>query len=51
MKIASSLLITSFAALFVLLALQAEPITATLGYVSAGLLVVALIVSLRKPNA
>ena len=51
MKIASHILVTGFAALFVLLAVQAEPITATLGYVAAGLLMVALIISMVKPRA
>ena len=51
MKIASHLLITLFAALFVLLAIQAEPVTATLGFIAAGILTLAVIISVVKPRA
>lgn len=51
MKIVSYLFITLLATLFVLLAVQAEPVTATLGYIAAGLLMSSLIISMVKPRA
>ena len=51
MKIASYALLTLLATLYVLLAVQAEPVTATLGYIAAGLLMSALIISMVKPRA
>lgn len=43
MKILSNLLVIALASLYVLLAIQAEPVTATLGYIAAGLLTLAVI--------
>lgn len=43
MKIANYLIITLLASLFVLLGLQAEPVTGTLAFVAAGILMLALI--------
>lgn len=48
MRIAGHLLVIGLASLFVLLAVQAEPVTATLGYVAAGLLAVSVIASSIK---
>lgn len=43
MAVVSHLLVVALAALYVLLAIQAEPVTATLGYIAAGLLTVAVV--------
>lgn len=43
MKILSHLLVIALASLYILLAVQAEPVTATLGYIAAGLLTLAVI--------
>lgn len=43
MRVVGGLTIAFMAALYVLLALQAEPVTATLGYIFAGLLVLSLV--------
>ena len=48
MKIVGYVLVTLLAALYVLLATQAEPVTATLGYIAAGLLTLSLVVSIIK---
>jgi hypothetical protein len=49
MRVSAAILITLLASLYVLLAIQAEPVTATLGFVAAGILALALVVSfLRK---
>lgn len=48
MKIANYSIITLMASLFVLLAIQAEPVTATLGFVCAGILMLALIAGIIR---
>lgn len=48
MQVASGLIVTFMAATFVLLAMQAEPITATLGFIWAGLLMLALIIQFSR---
>lgn len=45
MKIANNLVVVMLASLFVLLALQAGPVTATLGYIAAGILMLAVVTS------
>jgi hypothetical protein len=51
MTVVSYIFATALATLYVLLAVQAEPVTATLGYIAAGLLMAALIISMVKPRA
>lgn len=48
MKIAGYLMVTMFSALYILLAVQAEPTTATLGFVASGILMLSLVVSIVK---
>jgi hypothetical protein len=49
MRASAAIMVTLLASLYILLAIQAEPVTATLGFVAAGMLVLALVVSfLRK---
>lgn len=48
MQVASGLIVTFMAATFVLLAMQAEPITATLGFIWAGLLMLALTIQFSR---
>jgi len=51
MKIVSYIFVTLLAVLYVLLAVQAEPVTATLGYIAAGILVLSLILGSVKNRA
>jgi predicted membrane protein len=48
MKQISYLIVVMFAALFILLSFQAEPVTATLGFIAAGMLMLSLIASVVK---
>jgi len=48
MRIANYVIITLMGSLFVLLAIQAEPVTATLGFVCAGILMLALIAGMVR---
>jgi hypothetical protein len=48
MKVTTAIMTTLLSTLFVLLAIQAEPVTATLGFVAAGVLMLALVVSLLR---
>jgi len=48
MRVAGGILTAVLAGVYVVLALQAEPVTATIGYVCATLLTVALIQYVRK---
>jgi len=50
LKISTTLLTVALASVYFLLALQAEPITATLGYISGGLLLLATMMMWRKSN-
>lgn len=48
MKIAGPLFVILLAALYVLLAVQAEPVTATLGFIAAGLLTLSAVMSVIR---
>lgn len=48
MKIAGYVLIAGLSAMFFVLAAQAEPVTATLGYICGGLMAGSLLASLAK---
>lgn len=48
MKTTSAIMVIMLSTLFVVLALQAEPVTATLGFVAAGTLGLALVVSFLR---
>ncbi len=50
MKHVGYALVTGFSALYVLLGMQAEPVTATLAYIAAGMLMMSVVVSIAKGN-
>jgi hypothetical protein len=51
MKAASLALVLAMSVTFILLALQAEPVTATLGFIFGGLLALAFVVTMvKKPE-
>lgn len=48
MRVAANILVILLASLYIILATQAEPVTATLGYIAAGLLVLAFLMSFSR---
>lgn len=50
-NVASNVLVMLLASLYVLLAMQAEPVTKTLGFIAAAILVLAIVAQTMKQRA